>query len=272
MTKTREAWKRVDELADAKTKIGAVVGSAFQESRPPAQVSRNCSTSRSPRGTIKGEPHDTTAKNNRGKSSSRGRSKDRKRKKKRQRSKEPAKNETASASSTRKVTRPSFADVRYALQRVQGDGSSKKRARLLSDKGLPLDIPFETLCVDDLKHGRCGHNQCKFIHWRRSEVSGWCAVEVLLGWRQALALHNLGMESVDDVACYFHTQEGAEANDLGSIWLRAREGTRARGAHKARQAVESFLAAKAHRMQVQAAGRHAANVRQLKAGTPSATK
>ena len=80
------------------------------------------------------------------------------------------------------------------------------------------------------------------------------------------------METVDDVACYFSSQQEAEAADLGSVWVRAREGTRARTAQKAKQAVEEVLAAKDERIRKQVKDGQVARVRQLRAGDTRAAK
>ena len=55
-----------------------------------------------------------------------------------------------------------------------------------------------------------------------------------------MALHQEGMVFIDDVACYFASEREAEASNLGSVWLRAKEGTRARAAQKANQVVEAI--------------------------------
>jgi hypothetical protein len=220
IVKMKEAWKRVHDLDATKAKLGAMVGLTVQEQASVAPANSAEDHSQTPRGRAT-----AVAKDDR--TCIEDEQEERKRKPSKSKSMERSKRRIDSASGggaemvqsncapssaeARKIARPSFAEVRASLQRVQGDGLSKNRLRLLINKGLPLDSPFEELCVQYLKTGMCAHKKCQYMHWCRTEVSDWCTVQGLLGWRQAWALHTSSMETVDDVACYFRSQQEAEA-------------------------------------------------------------
>ena len=119
---------------------------------------------------------------------------------------------------------------------------ARKQARLqqlLADAGLPEDTPSEFPCHRFLRQEPCRAG-CSRWHFQRSECSDFLASKGILYFKAAKSLHDLGVQTVNDLGAFFLSEGEAAAHNLGRQWLLCVDGLQSRVGSHVRQTLASF--------------------------------